>query len=114
MLSWVLACAMTPFPCRAAAYRPRVRWNNTVVVPRIPVIHSPVAPDSKPELRRPAAGGALSGVPADRPACRLVVVRHGATAWSTAGRHTGRTDVPLDARGEGQARALAGRLGPHS
>jgi len=73
-----------------------------------------VAPDSKPELRRPAAGGALSGVPADRPACRLVVVRHGATAWSTAGRHTGRTDVPLDARGEGQARALAGRLGPHS
>jgi probable phosphoglycerate mutase len=52
-------------------------------------------------------------VPADRPASRLVVVRHGATAWSIAGKHTGRTDVPLVAQGEEQARALAGRLGPH-
>ena len=41
---------------------------------------------------------------------RLVVVRHGATSWSTAGRHTGRTDVPLDAEGEAQARHLGERL----
>lgn len=39
-----------------------------------------------------------------------MVVRHGATAWSTAGRHTGRTDVPLDAAGEDQARHLGERL----
>jgi probable phosphoglycerate mutase len=52
-------------------------------------------------------------MPADRPGARLVVVRHGATAWSTAGRHTGRTDVPLAPDGEVQARALAGRLGGH-
>ena len=41
------------------------------------------------------------------------MVRHGATAWSTAGRHTGRTDVPLTPDGEAQALALAGRLGGH-
>jgi probable phosphoglycerate mutase len=104
---------MTPFPCHAAAHRLRVRWNNTGVVPRIPLIPSPPAADAKPELRLAGVGGALCEVPADRPPCRLVVVRHGATAWSTAGRHTGRTDVPLEPHGEVQARALAGRLGSH-
>ena len=44
---------------------------------------------------------------------RLVVVRHGATEWSRAGRHTGRTDLALDEGGRSQARALAGRLGGH-
>ncbi|WP_101394101.1 histidine phosphatase family protein [Phycicoccus duodecadis] len=42
---------------------------------------------------------------ADAPG-RLVLVRHGETAWSAAGRHTGRTDVPLTERGEADARAL--------
>ena len=36
----------------------------------------------------------------------VVLVRHGATAWSTARRHTGRTDVPLSPDGERQAAAL--------
>ena len=36
----------------------------------------------------------------------VVLVRHGATAWSTARRHTGRTDVPLSPDGEQQAAAL--------
>lgn len=39
------------------------------------------------------------------------VVRHGETAWSATGRHTGRTDVPLTERGECDARRLGERLG---
>lgn len=39
---------------------------------------------------------------------QVTVVRHGQTEWSAAGRHTGRTDVGLTARGEQDARA-AGR-----
>ncbi|WP_337060019.1 histidine phosphatase family protein [Kineococcus sp. G2] len=37
----------------------------------------------------------------------ILVVRHGQTAWSLSGQHTGTTDVPLTAEGEAQARALA-------
>jgi probable phosphoglycerate mutase len=36
----------------------------------------------------------------------LVLVRHGQTQWAKERRHTGRTDVPLTAEGERQARAL--------
>ncbi|NUP82471.1 MAG: histidine phosphatase family protein [Nonomuraea sp.] len=37
----------------------------------------------------------------------MLLLRHGATEWSKAGRHTGRTDLPLLPEGEDQARALA-------
>lgn len=39
-----------------------------------------------------------------------MLVRHGATDWSEAGRHTGWTDVPLNADGLRQASTLAPRL----
>jgi broad specificity phosphatase PhoE len=36
----------------------------------------------------------------------LYLVRHGITAWSLTGQHTGRTDLPLLPEGEDQARKL--------
>jgi probable phosphoglycerate mutase len=41
---------------------------------------------------------------------RTLLVRHGETAWSLTGQHTGRTDVPLTPRGEENARQLGRRL----
>lgn len=40
----------------------------------------------------------------------ITLVRHGETAWSRSGQHTGRTDIPLTPAGEAAARALAPRL----
>jgi len=42
----------------------------------------------------------------------VVLVRHGETEWSSAGRHTSFTDVALTARGCEQASELATRLKP--
>ena len=40
----------------------------------------------------------------------VYLARHGETAWSLTGQHTGRTDLPLTERGERNARALGARL----
>ena len=40
----------------------------------------------------------------------VYLARHGETAWSLSGQHTGLTDLPLTERGERNARSLAGRL----
>ena len=41
---------------------------------------------------------------------RLYLIRHGETAWSLTGQHTGRTDIPLTEQGEQDARELTERL----
>ncbi len=43
---------------------------------------------------------------------QLLLIRHGQTAWNQDGRYQGRSDPPLSAPGEHQARALAQRLTP--
>ena len=40
----------------------------------------------------------------------VYLARHGETAWSLSGQHTGRTDLPLTERGERNAPALGERL----
>jgi probable phosphoglycerate mutase len=41
---------------------------------------------------------------------RIYFVRHGETEWTISGQHTGRTDIPLTARGEQESSWLCQRL----
>jgi probable phosphoglycerate mutase len=47
-------------------------------------------------------------MPSDLP--RLFLARHGDTAWTESRQHTGRTDLPLNERGEEHARGIGERL----
>jgi hypothetical protein len=40
----------------------------------------------------------------------VYLIRHGQTAWSVSGQHTGLTDLPLTANGEAASRLLGTRL----
>jgi probable phosphoglycerate mutase len=47
-------------------------------------------------------------MPADLP--KLFLARHGDTAWTDSRQHTGRTDLPLNERGEERARLIGEQL----
>lgn len=56
---------------------------------------------------------AIQDVPATcsgAPEGRLVLLRHGQTAWSESGQHTGRTDIPLTQVGRNQAISAGARI----
>ncbi|ADO75383.1 histidine phosphatase family protein [Stigmatella aurantiaca] len=44
------------------------------------------------------------------PSSQIVLVRHGETAWSRSGQHTGRTDIPLLEEGKRMGAALSAPL----
>lgn len=46
----------------------------------------------------------------DRPFPLIYLARHGETAWSKSGQHTGLSDIPLTPQGEQNARLLGTRL----
>ncbi len=60
--------------------------------------------------RRPSGLDDQGGRRCPRILPRLYLARHGDTAWTDSHQHTGRTDLPLNARGEEHARHLRERL----
>src|SRR5206468_11336847 len=55
-------------------------------------------------IRRPGVGVLSNVLPV------IHLARHGETAWSLSGQHTGFTDLPLTERGQRNARRLGERL----
>ncbi|MBO0870362.1 MAG: histidine phosphatase family protein [Micromonosporaceae bacterium] len=59
---------------------------------------------------QPAEVAGPAGQPAPGPPTRLIIWRHGQTAWNVEDRIQGQLDIDLDETGVAQARAAAARL----
>ncbi|MEU0550093.1 bifunctional RNase H/acid phosphatase [Micromonospora sp. NPDC005979] len=80
----------------------------------------PASPGVPASASAPAAGASTGSDPATAPASweprpsftatRLILVRHGETAYTEQGRYSGRGDVPLSERGRAQAAATGARV----
>lgn len=62
------------------------------------------------DVPAPSAAPRSWAPPALDNATRLILVRHGETAFTQQGRYSGRGDVPLSEQGEAQAMAAGGRV----
>src|SRR4029450_659964 len=58
----------------------------------------------------PKFSASIEGVIMQASLPEVYLARHGETAWTLTGQHTGRTDIPLTARGEHNAMSLRQRL----
>lgn len=58
----------------------------------------------------PKTNSASDKIKVSRESLKLHLFRHGETAWSLTGQHTGHTDLPLTERGEEEARELGQTL----
>ncbi len=72
--------------------------------------HVDRAPELRQRARRRQARDRSVGLAASDALAVVYLARHGETAWSLTGQHTGLTDLPLTERGEQNARALGERL----
>ncbi|MFI5925058.1 bifunctional RNase H/acid phosphatase [Micromonospora sp. NPDC051543] len=80
----------------------------------------PTSPSAPASASAPDAGASTGSDPATAPASweprpsftatRLILVRHGETAYTEQGRYSGRGDVPLSERGRAQAAATGTRV----
>ncbi|MFY1595385.1 bifunctional RNase H/acid phosphatase [Micromonospora sp. WMMD737] len=103
-------------PARAAVAPPRV-----VEPPReVAAPDSPARARAREVAARAASASSTGTDPATAPASweprpsftatRLILVRHGETAFTEQRRYSGRGDVPLSERGQAQVRATAARV----
>jgi probable phosphoglycerate mutase len=79
--------------------------TSNVLLDRKRAVKSDVTKVCETERRKVSLNEAMSN---ELPV--IYLARHGETAWSLTGQHTGLTDLPLTERGERNARALRERL----